>query len=149
MRVDNSRLVPALHRRNHAHALFVLLVGVQLDAGGDTEHGGFFAVNRRNTEVPLAARDNQTDIAVGKPVLLASRHDDRAKLRFRHGDFERDSLCRRENAVYVLAQPETPAAVGANPLEHAVAVQHAVVEHRNAGLVAFHKLSVKINVLHS
>src|SRR5262249_14946457 len=88
------------------------------------------------------AADDEADVAV---PLLVGRHgaiDRRHHLLAAEGDVEVDVPCAVVEAVDVLAQAEDLAAVDADALEDAVAVEEAVVEDADARLGLVEELAV-------
>ena len=93
-----------------------------------TISSGAPALARVDAEIAGAARHDQADVAVADPVPAARLDDDVADVGVGVGNLEPDRLGRIEQAIDVAFELEDAAVVGADALEHAVAVEQAVVE---------------------
>jgi uncharacterized protein YecE (DUF72 family) len=112
------------------------------------------AVDQSALKVPIvqgpgpagAAGDDRADVAVVDLVEAHCLADRVAHRVLRHGNLQPNRLGRLVKPHDVLAEPEDLAAVAAQPLEDAVAIQQPVVEDADLGVCLRHKLAVDINL---
>ena len=99
---------------------------------------------RRDAECARAARDDEAQVAVVQPGALRRLAAERRDLRALGGQLEHDRARRGREPVEVLVEQERPPAVDADALEDAVAVEQAVVEHGDPGLLGRRPLPIDV-----
>ena len=80
-------------------------------------------------ERAVAARDDQTDIAVDDIVRLEGFVDGIAHFVFGHRDFDAEGMRRFPETVDMLFETEDLFRVAPHPLKNTVAVKESVIEH--------------------
>src|ERR1051325_2145571 len=122
-------------RRREGHqALLVAVSGPQRDRVHDTDDRGLGAFTRIESQIPDAAGYEEPDVGILEPALAHGLFHET-----RHGIFgqryvDPHPFRRGIQPIEVLGEAEDAPVVDTNPLEHAVTVQQAVVEHRNPGV---------------
>ena len=145
-RVEDRRPDLASGRRDHPEPLLVQILGVELHLVHDADHRRALAVGRVEAELAHAPRHHEADVRVPPPVA-PDRFDHHAGHRVdRHRDLERDGVRRFIQTVEVLAETKDATVVDADPLEHAVAVEEAVIEDRDLRLVAIVECAVDVDM---
>ena len=121
-RIDCVVMVTRRCDRHDLHALLVQAWRVKLDLVGDDDHlrvGAAVGVQAKRAGAP---GDDQPNVAVGDAVSAAGLHRGIHQLLMRHRDVEQDGLGGIKKAVDVFLELEYPAVIGADALEHPVAV---------------------------
>ena len=128
-RVD--RAVQIAHGRDghDIHAARVKFRRIDLDFAGNDDNARLFAAPRIQAERANAARNDEADVAVAQFVRADGLDGGLHHFGVRQRNLQQDRLGRGEQAVNVFLQFEHAAIVGADALEHAVAVKQSVVEH--------------------
>ena len=121
-------------RREGDQALLVAVGGPQRDRVHDTNDRGLGAFARIESQIPDAAGYEEPDVGILEPAFPHGLFHEA-----RHGVFgqryvDPHPFRRGIEPIEVLGEPEDAPVVDTNPLEHAVAVQQAVVEHRHPGV---------------
>src|SRR5262249_51217008 len=140
---------PALADRggDELEALLVEALGVELDLVGDDDEGStLLALPHVEAEVADAARDHEADVGVLEPVGAHGLEEGLLDLLERQGQGQEDGLGRLLEALEVLVEAEDASVVGADALEDAVAVEDAVVEDRDLGVVFLQHLAVYVDL---
>jgi hypothetical protein len=106
---------------------------------------GFFATARIQAERADAARDNEADVAVAQFVGANRLDCGLHQFGVRQRNFQQNRLGGIKQPVNVFLQFEHAAIVGADALEHAVAVKQTVVEHGHFGVAFAAKFSINVN----
>src|SRR5712672_259991 len=123
-----------MNRRRGGQRRQPLLVAVlrpELDRVEDAEDRWLRAFPRIEAEITDAARDDQADVGVLDPAFHDAFFDHPSHGVFGYGNLQPDCFRRGIQTVEVGIQAEDAAAVGADALENAVAIQEAVVEYGN------------------
>ena len=131
-------------RGDEPHAVAVALRRVERERRGDHDQARARAGVRRDAERADAARDDEAQVAVVEAGALRRLAAERRDLGALGRELERDRPGRGLEAVEVLVQQERPAAVDADALEDAVAVEQAVVEHGDARLLGRRPLPIDV-----
>ncbi len=120
-------------------AVGVELLRIELDLGGNNDDLRLFAEIGVEPERARAARNHQADVAIGNLIGLAGVDHRLHHFLLGHRDFQRNGLGRIVEAVDMLIEQEHPPVVGADALEHAVAIQQPMVEHRHHRILFIHQ----------
>jgi len=129
VRIQRLRDVPSGGRDGHAQSLFVEGFRIERDGIRDDDHGGARTFPRVQSQVSHAAGHHEPDVGVAQVVGPQSLQHGLLHLVRRHRDLQHDGPGRGIQPVEVFLQTEHASVVGADPLEHAVPVEQAVVEH--------------------
>jgi len=143
--VEGGGAYPAEARRDELDALLIVILGIQGDVAHDHDDARLGAEEGVHPEVAHAPRDDEADIAIALPVLGDATQHEGFHIRGPHGDLEHQGLGARVEALDMLGELEDLARVDAEPLEDAVAVEEAVIEHRYFRLVLIVHLAVDID----
>ena len=119
--------------RERHETLVVAVLGPQLDRVDDADDGRLGALAGVEPQVAHPARDQEADVGVVEPALRDRLFHQPVQRRLRHRNLDPHALGRGVQAAEVLGETEHAAVVHPDALEHAVAVQQAVVEHRDFG----------------
>src|SRR5439155_217106 len=117
------------------HAALVKFHRIKLDAIRDDDHRWQFAAIRIQAQATDAACDHQANVAIAKFIQAAGAHDRLHDFGVSQRDRQQDGLGRVKQPVNVLFEFEDAAVVSANAFKYAVAVQQAVIEHGNLGVL--------------
>src|SRR5881394_4524281 len=144
LRQDVGQIVQRLHAGGEAlpvvdrrggrdgdEPLLIALGAPQSDRIGDAKDRRLRALARIEPQVADPAGDHQPDVRFLDPALSDAFLDDAPQLGLGQRDVEPDRLGGRVQPVEVFGEPEDAAAVRADPLENAVAIEEAVVEYGN------------------
>ncbi len=96
--------------------------------------------------LPAPRVTTSADVGVGELVVSERVDDRRGHLLAFHRDLEMNALGRFVEAIDVLLEPEDPARVGPDPLEDAVAVEQAVIEHADLGVGLIEQLAADVDL---
>jgi hypothetical protein len=118
---------------------------VELNGGGNDDDLGPPAHVRVQAQGPDAARHHQPDVAVHRAVGPAGADHGAGHGLATEGNGEVYGLGGAVQPVQVLLQHEDAAAVGADALEDAVAVEQAVIEHRDPRIARGHQPAVHVD----
>src|SRR2546426_1044812 len=134
-------------RRGHHFQAPLVHLAVQRDARlRNHDHArSALALPRVEAEIPLAPRDDGSDVPFADVVPAARLEDDVGHLLLRVWDFQVDGLGRVVQPVEVAVQLEDSAVVGPDPFENAVAVEEAMVEHADLRLGLRVELAVDVD----
>jgi hypothetical protein len=131
---------------DHLHALLVEFLGVELDLVGDDDQAGGLTGERVEAECADAAGDHESDVAVMDAVGLHRRLDGADQVLLAHRDRQTDGASGVEQPPDVRLHLEHSLVVDANPFEHAVAVQQAVIENGDLRIRFIHESVIEPNL---
>ena len=127
-------------------ALLVQLLGIERDVIGDDDHLRIAGAVGIEAQRAGAAGDDQADVAVLDAVGRERVVDGLGHRLARHRNFEPDGLGRVPEPIEVLVEAEDLAAVAADALEDAVAVEQAVIVDADLGVFFVEELAVDVDL---
>jgi hypothetical protein len=146
LRVEHLARRPAHRDRLQLEAARDPLAGRAVDVGlGEDDQVRNAAGRVHQRSAVAAARDDPFHVSVVEPVAAYCLDDELAHRRAIHRRAERDRGHRSEAAVDMLVELEEAPVPGAGGLEHAVAIEHGMVEHGDASLRLRHELPVHVD----
>ncbi len=141
-RAERRRMISGDADGDDLKALAINLLGIERDVVGDDDHLWARAAVGVQPQRAGAAGDDDADVAVLDTVDRQGLLDGLGHFLAGHGNRQEDGLGRLPEAVEVGLHAEHLAAIAANALEYAIAIEQAVVVDADLGVFLAVELAV-------